>query len=266
MKRIIFLTVSTLTCLCSIAQTWTSPSSYERKSEWCDDELWCYYDKNGVVVKQTAVTIQDYGNYFRLTLFIANYSNSAILIDPQNVVATTTTRKGSKPLYTLPASEYMRHVENLQGLAAGLNAFAQSMAASNAGYSTTTSTTYSTYNGYASAHAYGSAYGSGGYAYGSASGYGTYSGSGTSTTTTRTYDAGAAQIAQYRAQQNIAAMNNAFYNERVSKRDLLLTRTTLYPGQYIFGYVYIKRRSGYKNLENDVVINNARYHFSWTWR
>jgi len=249
------------------AQSWTSPSSYERKSEYYDDELWCYYDKNGVCVKQTAVTIQDYGNYFRLTIFIANYSSQAILVDPLNVVATTTTRNGeSKSLRTLSASEYMNHVNNIQGLVAGINAFSQSMAASNAGYSTSTSTTYSTYSGYASAHAYGSAYGSGGYAYGSANGYGSYYGSGTSTTTTRTYDATAAQIAQYNAQQNITALNNAFYNERVSKRALLLTKTTLYPGQYIMGYVYVKRRSSYKQLENDVIINGAKYHFSWTWR
>ena len=266
MKKTIVFTLLVLESIIGHSQSWTSPSSYERKTEYYNDELWCYYDKNGIIVKQTAVTTQDYGNYFRLTVFIANHSNQAILVDPLNVVATTLTNNGTtKELRTLSAQEYMNHVANVQGFTAGLYAFSQSMAASNAGYTTTTSTTYTSYNGYATAQAYGSVYSSNGSAYGSAYGYGSYHGLETSTTTTRSYDAAAAQRAQNIAQQNIASINNAFHNERINKRAQMLTKTTLYPGQYIIGYVYIKRRPRFKNMDNDVVINGAKYHFSWTW-
>lgn len=266
MKKYIFVSFLLLS-FSVFGQSWVSPSDYEKKSEYLDGELWCTYDKNNIVVKQTAVTIHDYGNYFRLTIYVANYSNQAILFDPTNIYATSTKLNGKEvQLSVCSAEEYMRHMQNQQALAAGLSAFAESMAASNAGYSSSTSTTYSSYNGYATSHTYASAYGSGGYGYATTDGYSSYSGSIHSTTASSSYNGAAAYAAQQNANAKIAALNAAFAHERRNKNAGLLRKNTLYPGEYIIGYVYIYRHNSNTSLDNDVIINGAHYHFSWTWR
>ena len=221
------------------AQSWISPSEHERQSEYYDNTFWEVYDKNGIVIKQMAEIIHDYGNYFRLTIFIANHSNEEIYIDPKMFEATYINRKGNmKDLYILSAEEYMERVYIRQEAIFNLNVVSHALSSGNAGDKTIngTSTTY---------------YSDGSYR--------------TTETTIHYHDAVAEQIAQERYQEKIAAMNNSFYNERKNKKKQLLNSMVLCPGQYTMGYVYIKRKARYKQMENDIIINDARYHFSWNW-
>mgnify|MGYP006976617080 CR=1 FL=1 len=225
---------------------WESPLITERKSDYKDGELWQFYNKNGVVIALTNTTIKDYGRWHRIDVVISNNTIIPIEFDPVvNISASSTDIEGfTTGLEVWSSDEYLKKVDRSQTWAAVLMGVAEGMSTANAGYST------STINSYYS----GSTYGSGG--------YGSYSG--TVTSYTRTYNAGAAYQAQVLSQKRMADFSNAMAEEREIKELGYLKRNTIYPGETISGYVHIKRIKG-ETVQFVIKIEKAEYIFDWSF-
>ena len=225
---------------------WESPLITERKSDYKDGKLWQFYNKNGVIIALTNTTIKDYGRWHRIDVVISNNTIIPIEFDPViNISALSTDIEGlTTDLQVWSSDEYLKKVNRSQTWAAVLMGVAEGMSTANAGYSTSTTNSY--YSG--------STYGSGG--------YGSYSG--TVTSYTRTYNAGAAYQAQVLSQQRMADFSNAMAEEQEIKKLGYLKKNTIYPGETISGYVHIKRIKG-ETVQFIVKIETAEYIFDWNF-
>lgn len=244
-----------------------NPSLDEIKIDYKDGEPWLYYNKNNIVIGMNNQKIRDYGKYYQASIIITNNSLQPIEFDPNNITALLTCEDyyydgtafiDSIMLKVYSSEEYMKKVKNRQTTAMILVGISEGLAAGTAGYST--STTNSSYSGYSSNYGTASAYGNNSYAYGSYSGNSSYYGQSTSTTTS--YNAAAAYQAQVIASERINSLENNLLSERISKNEGYLKRTTIYPGESIYGYVNIKRKSGI-NLIVNIMINGVIYPFHW---
>lgn len=237
----------------------TSPSLNSKKVEYRDGEAWPYYINDGILIAMTNTETNDYGKYYRIYINLTNNSFYPIEFDPAESIAILTDKKGNDvALEIQSAQQYDKRIRRTQMWEEALTGFAQGLAAANAGYST--STTTSSYSGSSYSRGSASAYGSGGYAYGSYSGSSNYYGS--STSTTRTYDAGVAYAAQMQASQNMAAMSENNFQIRQARQEGYLKRTTINPGESISGYFNIKRKKG-DTLMITLNIAGAEYQFPW---
>lgn len=237
----------------------TSPSLNSKKVEYRDGEAWPYYINDGILIAMTNTETNDYGKYYRIYINLTNNSFYPIEFDPAESIAILTDKKGNDvALEIQSAQQYDKRIRRTQMWEEALTGFAQGLAAANAGYST--STTTSSYSGSSYSRGTASAYGSGGYAYGSYSGSSNYYGS--STSTTRTYDAGVAYAAQMQASQNMAAMSENNFQIRQARQEGYLKRTTINPGESISGYFNIKRKKG-ETLMITLNIAGAEYQFPW---
>ena len=229
---------------------WESPLVSERKADYKDGTLWQFYNKNGVIIALTNTIIKDYGKWHRIDVVISNNTIIPIEFDPViNISALSTDIEGlTTDLQVWSSDEYLKKVNRSQTWAAVLMGVAEGMSTANAGYSTSTTNSYYSGNTYA--------YGSGGY------GYGGYSGTATSYTTT--YDAGAAYQARVLSQQRMADFSNAMAEEQEIKKLGYLKKNTIYPGETISGYVHIKRIKG-ETVQFIVKIETAEYIFDWNF-
>ena len=244
-------------------QIWETPSYEEKKVEYIKGEAWPYYIKNGLMVAMTNTKIKDYGKWYRISIVISNNSIVPIDFDPSKITSTLTKKEGKGiTLEVYSADRYMKKVRRAQNWAMAITGIVEGLAAFGAGYSTSTTQTNSTYSGYS--NSYGNAYvnGSGGNAYGSYNGHGSYYGSSSSTSRTVTYDAAAAYQAQIIASDRMANYESALLQERQTKQEGYLKRTTIYPGQAISGYINIKRVKG-ESMDVVIDINGAKYSFLW---
>lgn len=238
---------------------YTSPSVSDKKVEYIDGEAWPYYIHDGLMVAMTNTRTNDYGKYYRVYVNITNNSFFSIEFDPTESTAVLTDRKGiEKELEIQSAQQYDKRIRRTQMWEEALVGFANGMAASNAGYST--STTITNYSGSSYSSGRGSAYGSGGYAFGTYSGSSNYYGS--SISTTRTYDAGAAYQAQLAASKQMAAFSESNFQVRQARNEGYLKRTTINPGESIKGYFNIKRKDG-ESLNITLNISGTQYEFLW---
>ena len=238
---------------------YASPSLNQKKVEYKDGEAWPYYINDGILIAMTNTETNDYGKYYRIYINLTNNSFYPIEFDPSTSVAILTDKKGKDiALEIQTAQQYDKRIRRTQMWEEALVGFANGLAAANAGYST--STTTSSYSGGSSSYGHASAYGSGGYAYGSYSGHSNYYGS--STSTTRTYDAAAAYQAQMIASQNMAAFSESNFQVRQARNEGYLKRTTINPGESISGYFNIKRKKG-ETLMITLNIAGAEYQFPW---
>ena len=229
---------------------WESPLVSERKADYKDGTPWQFYNKNGVIIALTNTIIKDYGKWHRIDVVISNNTIIPIEFDPViNISALSTDIEGlTTDLQVWSSDEYLKKVNRSQTWAAVLMGVAEGMSTANAGYSTSTTNSYYSGNTYA--------YGSGGY------GYGGYSGTATSYTTT--YDAGAAYQARVLSQQRMADFSNAMAEEQEIKKLGYLKKNTIYPGETISGYVHIKRIKG-ETVQFIVKIETAEYIFDWNF-
>lgn len=227
---------------------WETPSIDERKVEYKDGTPWQFYIKNGLIIALTNTIVKDYGKWHRIDVIISNNTITPIEFDPTiNISASSTDKKGIiTDLEIWSSDEYIKKVNRSQVWAAVLMGVAEGMSTANAGYSTSTTNSYYSGNSLT--------YGSNGY------GYGNYYGS--STSYTRTYDAGAAYQAQALSQQRMADFNNAMAEEKKIKELGYLKKNTIYPGEIISGYVHIKRVKG-KFIQIILSIEDADYVFDW---
>ena len=223
---------------------WESPLVSERKSDYQDGTPWQFYNKNGVIIALTNTTIKDYGRWHRIDVVSSNNTIIPIEFVPVvNISASSTDIEGfTTDLEVWSSDEYLKKVNRSQTWAAVLMGVAEGMSTANAGYSTSTTNSY--YSG--------STYGSGG--------YGSYSG--TVTSYTRTYNAGAAYQAQVLSQQRMADFSNAMAEEQQIKKLGYLKRNTIYPGETISGYVHVKRIKG-ETVQFVIEIEKAEYIFDW---
>lgn len=237
----------------------TSPSLNNKKVEYRDGEAWTYYINDGILVAMSNTETNDYGKYYRIYINLTNNSFYPFEFDPAESIAILTDKKGNDiALEIQTAQQYDKRIRRTQMWEEALTGFAQGLAAANAGYSTSTTTSSYRGNSYSSGSAY--AIGSGGYAYGNYSGSTSYYGS--STSTTRTYDAGVAYAAQMQASQNMAAMSENNFQIRQARQEGYLKRTTINPGESISGYFNIKRKKG-ETLVITLNIAGAEYQFPW---
>lgn len=229
---------------------WETPSITERKSDYKDGTPWQFFNKNGLIIALTNTIVKDYGKWHRIDIVISNNTIIPIEFDPVvNISASSTDVEGFVTgLEVWSSDEYLKKVNRSQTWAAVLMGVAEGMSTANAGYSTSTTNSYYSGSTYA--------YGSGGY------GYGNYSG--TSTSYTRTYDAGAAYQAQVLSQQRMADFSNAMAEEQEIKRLGYLKKNTIYPGETISGYVHIKRIRG-ESVQFVINIEGAEYVFDWNF-
>lgn len=229
---------------------WENPMISERKTDYQDGTPWQFYDKNGVIIALTNTIVKDYGRWHRIDIVITNNTIIPIEFDPViNISASSTDIEGfTTDLEVWSSEEYLKKVNRSQTWAAILMGVAEGMSTANAGYSTSSTNSYYSGNTYA--------YGSGGY------GYGGYSGTATSYTTT--YDAGAAYQAQVLSQQRMADFGNAMVEEQEIKKLGYLKKNTIYPGETISGYVHIKRIKG-ETVQFIVKIETAEYIFDWNF-
>ena len=223
---------------------WESPLVSERNTDYQDGTPWQFYNKNGVIIALTNTIVKDYGRWHRIDIVISNNSIIPIEFDPViNISASSTDIEGfTTDLEVWSSEEYLKKVNRSQTWAAVLMGVAEGMSTANAGYSTSTTNSY--YSG--------STYGSGG--------YGSYSG--TATSYTRTYNAGAAYQAQVLSQQRMADFSNAMAEEQEIKKLGYLKRNTIYPGETISGYVHVKRIKG-ETVQFVIEIEKAEYIFDW---
>ena len=238
---------------------WESPSINSKKVDYKDGEAWPYYINDGIMIAMTNTETKDYGRYYRIYIVLTNNSFDPIEFDPTESAAILTDKKGNNQnLEIQTAQQYDKRIKRTQMWEEALVGFANGLAASQAGYSQSTTTSTYSGNSYSSGRA--SAYGSGGYAYGNYSGSTSYYGS--STSTTQTYDAGAAYQAQLAASQQMAALSESNFQVRQNRNEGYLKRTTINPGESISGYFNVKHKKG-EML--DVVLNiaGATYRFPW---
>ena len=223
---------------------WESPLVSERNTDYQDGTPWQFYNKNGVIIALTNTIVKDYGRWHRIDIVISNNTIIPIEFDPViNISASSTDIEGfTTDLEVWSSEEYLKKVNRSQTWAAVLMGVAEGMSTANAGYSTSTTNSY--YSG--------STYGSGG--------YGSYSG--TATSYTRTYNAGAAYQAQVLSQQRMADFSNAMAEEQQIKKLGYLKRNTIYPGETISGYVHVKRIKG-ETVQFVIQIEKAEYIFDW---
>jgi antitoxin component YwqK of YwqJK toxin-antitoxin module len=238
---------------------YTSPNISEQKIQYINGDTWPYYIHDGLKISMTNTRINDYGKYYRIHLIITNNSFFPVDFDPAEVSAILETKKGEKKeLEIQSAKQYDKRIRRTQKWEEALTGLAYGLAAVDAGYST--STTTSNYSGSRYSYGQASAYGSGGYASGSYSGSSYYYGS--STSTTRTYDAKAAYFAQLAASQQLAEFSDSNFRIRQARQEGYLKKTTINPGESIQGYFNIKRKDG-DTLFVTINIGGAEYQFPW---
>ena len=227
---------------------WESPLITERKSDYRDGMPWQFYNKNGVIIALTNTIVKDYGKWHRIDIVISNNTIIPIEFDPvKNISASSTDIKGfSTDLQVWSSDKYLKKVNRSQTWATVLMGFAEGLSTVNAGYSTSTTTSY--YSGNT-------------YTYGSR-GYGRYSG--TTTSYTRTYDAGVAYQARVLSLQRMADFSNAMAEEQEIKKLGYLKKNTIYPGETISGYVHVKRIKG-ETVQFIIKIEEAEYIFDWSF-
>ena len=201
----------------------------DRKIEFRDGIEWQYYINNGLKIAMTNSTVKEYGKWHKIDLMIFNNSNDVIELDPVNQLSALSTNNENvtTELEVWSSDKYLKKVRRIQNWAMALNSFSEGLNAGNAGYSNTSS--LSTNNGY------------------------TYS---------TTYNHNAAFQAQMEAQNRIANLSEKMKDELKIKQLGYLKRNTIYPGESIQGYIYIKYIKG-KTLYIIFRQSDQIYKFDW---
>ena len=256
------------------------------------EKVYYYDDKNGIYLSIMVDAVKNYGKYYRIGISLFNNTNESIIFDPAQITANGRFFKKSKKKnnvgydeiyadndeanYTYNPSivntkdirvwtyeDYAKKVHRRQQWDAALVALGEGLAAGSAGYSTSysTSTTYG--SAYGTGSGYASAYGSGGYAYGSYNSSASVYGSSTTTTTTRTYDATAAAIANERAAYNIATYSASLEADTQAINENYLQVTTLDPQTETAGYILLNKDKP-NIIDLTIPVYGVAYHFHLT--
>lgn len=202
-------------------------------TEYNDGKLWAYRHINDCVVGLTCYEAKDdYGKYYQTMIFIKNLSTRNMTFIPDEINSYLVNRKNdtiSLQVYT--NEEFQKKVKRSQNWTMALYGFSAGLNAGSAGYSTSYSTTYSP----------------NGYAY---------------TTMTTHYNPNAAYQANMAANTQIITLGKLMENDRTTKEQGYLKKTTIHPNESIIGYMNIKRKKG-SNLIINIPTNEYIHSFEW---
>lgn len=250
---------------------WEAMTEDDREVAYRKGTPWQYYSQNGLTIAMTNSYSNEYGKWFKLDIIIANDSVEPMTFDPYyGIVAYSTKGDETTILDVWSCAEYTSRVRKRQNTGEFFAALGEAANNYNAGYSTSTTHTTQVYGGrvdsYGVGATVGAAVGSGGYAVGGAvgayAGSTAYLGGSSTTSTTVSYDATAAYIQSAISGQKMVALHNANLEERKAIEKGYLEKTTIYPGETISGFVYVKRANG-DFVEFDFHLNGYRYKFRW---
>ncbi len=258
------------------------------------DKCFYYDDKNGIYLSIFVDAVKHYGKYYRIGIALFNNTSESIVFDPTQITAhgrffKKSKKKGNentqfddiyadnnpanysydpsavttKDIRVWTYEDYTKKVHRRQQWDEALVAMAEGFAAGSAGYSTSTSTSTTYGSAYGTGSGYASAYGSGGYAYGSYNSNAYVHGSSTTTTTTRTYDATAAAIAQERAAYNVATYSASLEADTEAINENYLQVTTLDPQSEIAGYILLNKDKP-NIIDLTIPVNGVAYQFHLT--
>lgn len=189
----------------------------------------------GLVVKLYGYTTSE---VLVLEMYYGNATSEAINVIPDEITATGSSSQKTKALKVWEANEYIRRAKTIQTTALALQAISGALEATNAGHSSSYSS--GTYSGSTSNSRYS----------------GRYSGWTSSYDSSKVAEASARNAAAIR-QQAEDNQNNIEYLEAV-----LLKRTTLQPGYYMVGAVYIERGI-FDNYHVTVPFGDHLFEFSF---
>lgn len=237
----------------------SSPDPKDNKTEYIRGQAWLSSNSCGIEVCLSNEQVKDYGKYFRIPIMVTNFSMDPVDLNPALFSAKLTKKNGDiVNINVLTAEEYLKKVRRRQNWTMALNAFNETMQASQAGYSKTT-ISKSGLRASSSAGVAGAigsnGWGVGAYASGRTDAY-------LAKTTINSFDGAAAYQANVIASDRITSFNNALYEERQAKDAGYLKRTTLNPGESIYGYVMIQRIKG-ESMSICVTIEGANFIFPW---
>ncbi len=202
-------------------------------TEYHDGRLWAYRKIGNFVVGMTNFEEKDdYGRYYQIAIFIKNLSENPVTFDPAEVTSyyyNPSGRRVAMQVYTY--EEYMKKVKTAQAWSMALYGFAAGMNAGAAGYQTTYTTTY----------------GAGGMPY---------------TQVSTTYNYAAASAANMSATAQIMSLSKMMDDDRNTKSQGYLKKTTIHPNEGILGYMNIKRKKG-SSMTVYIPVDVNTYSFVW---
>ncbi|MGD9494278.1 MAG: hypothetical protein AB7V36_13090 [Bacteroidales bacterium] len=179
-----------------------------------------FYKHNNIILAVNAEISKQYGKYYTVSLYLANYGDDQFLFDPLEISVELKRSNELYPLEVIPCEEYMKKVSNRQAWNAALVSWYEASMASNAGYSTTA------YNNNTS-----------GYVISRNGGvYGTVSTSGVAAS----YNGADAYHAQQVARQNATEFNAAQNEIRQAINEEYLKKNTIFGQTSISGVFNIK--------------------------
>ena len=214
---------------------WESPSITERFVDYRDGKPWEVYFKNGLTIALTSSVVRDYGKWHRIDIIISNNSTTPIEFTPETDITAYSIDKSKyiSDLHIWSCDEYIRKVNRSQTWAAILLGISEGMANANAGYSTSTTHGYSS-NGVYSSY------------------------------TTTTYNPSLAYQSNMISQQRIANFGQVLQAEQNIKEKEYLKRSTIYPGEFISGFVHVKWQKG-NRVVFTINIQGAKYIYEWAF-
>lgn len=214
---------------------WESPGLNEQKTDYRNGAAYPYYIKNGVKVSMGCTITDYYNDWYQMTIIITNNSLAPIEFDPEKITAVViSTKDEEKPRHVWTADEFYRKVNRAQKFAAISMGIAAGLSGVNDGKSVSHTNSYSQRDGYSSS-------------------------------TTYTYNSYEAQLQRTMRMNQLMDWENAMYQEREARSRDYLRRTTINPGEAIYGYVNIEQYHARKEKGLWVVvdINGAKYPFNW---
>lgn len=214
---------------------WESPNPNEKKTAFKNGAEFPYYVKNGVKIAMGNTITDYYNDWYQITIIITNNSLEPIDFDPEKITAVVTSTKNEETeRHVWTANEFHRKVARAQKFAAITMEIVSGLNAVNDGMSVSQTNSYSQNGGY-------------------------------STSTTVTYNAYEAQLQRTMRQNQLIDWENAMAQERIARSEDYLRRTTINPGEAIYGYVNIEQYKARKEkgLLVTVDINGAKYPFYW---
>ena len=232
MKYIVSLIISCFTFV-SYAQNFVlDTNDTSVTTEYNDGKLWAYRHSDNYIVGLTCYEQNDdYGKYYQIQIHIHNLSSESTTFNPEDINASLINKKGeSTALEVFTNEEFQKKIQRMQGLTMALYGFAAGVNAGSAAYSTSFSTTISP--------------------------------NGNFYTTTNHYNPEAAYQANLATNLQIANMGKIMTNERITKEQGYLKKTTIHPHFGIRGYMNIKRKKGNK-LTVNIPIGSSIFSFEW---
>lgn len=243
---------------------WETPQPEDIQTVYSNGERWDYIEKNGLQIALHVYPIKDHGNYFRADIAIANNSLVPFEFDINNIYAVCTTKEGNQRIDVMGADEFMKHVQSCHAWSNFSAALGAAVQVASAGYSTSTTNTNIEVSGNSYSSGIGAAVGSRGWAVGAYAGNSKYSGRGTVTSTTKSYNGAGAVLAANAASQNMKEQKNQQAEERRVIDEGYAKRTTIGVGEAFGGYFHIKFKKKTDNLLIMYKVHDITYSYNFS--